>query len=108
VKSSPTLGTLNSYVVFSLKKASRLCKFFSISSIKDTTVFKSFVFITTRKDRLCSLRIDPPSGATRREPPAPKKFVFFFKKRKLSFRSTIPRERPKTQRSRLGEQPHAK
>jgi hypothetical protein len=48
-KSSPTLGTLNSYVAFFLK-ASRLCKLFHYLINKEYSGVQSFVFITTMKD----------------------------------------------------------
>jgi hypothetical protein len=74
-KSSPTLGTLNSHVTFVLK-ASRLCKLFHYLINKECSGVQSFVFITTRKDRPCSLRVDPPSGATTGNPLPPKNSHF--------------------------------
>jgi hypothetical protein len=75
-KSSPTLGTLNSYVAFFLK-ASRLCKLFHNLINKEYSGIQSIVFITSRKDRPCFLRVDPPSGAARGNPLSPKKLAFF-------------------------------
>jgi hypothetical protein len=75
------LGTLNSYVAFLLKSL-RLCKLFHNLINKEYSGVQSFVFITTRKDQPCSLRVYPLSGATRGNPLSPKKLAFssFFKK----------------------------
>jgi hypothetical protein len=100
------LGTLNIYVSFFLK-ASRLCKLFHYLINKEYSGVQSFVFTTTRKDRPCSLRVDPPSGAARGNPLPPKNSHFFqnthffelLQKRELSHRSTRPQEHPKAQGS---------
>jgi hypothetical protein len=74
---------------------------------KEYSGVQSFVFITTRKDQPCSLRVDPPSEAARGNPLSPKnshcfsKHAFFelLQKRELSHRSTRPQEHPKAQGS---------
>jgi hypothetical protein len=72
---------------------------------KEYSGVQSFVFIATRKDRPCFLRVDPPSGAARGNPLFPKKLAFFqnthffelLQKRELSHRSTRLQEHPKAQ-----------
>jgi hypothetical protein len=73
------LGTLNNYVAFSLKPRGSINCFIN----KEYSGVQSNVFITTREDRPCFLRVDPPLGAVRGNPLSQKTRIFRASSKKM-------------------------